>query len=103
MANSVKIHVFKGIENEDLDQFWFIAKVVWETWGITDDQMKKSTLGSALQDPALTWDFKYSIYNQTSMLADIQAALNKEFSRPKSKAQSLVGLKEITMKPSETP
>jgi len=29
--------------------------------------------------------------------------LNKEFSGPKSKAQSIVGFKEIAMKPSETP
>jgi len=36
-------------------------------------------------------------------LEDIQTALNKEFSRPKSKAQSIVGFKEIMMKPGETP
>ena len=36
-------------------------------------------------------------------LADIQIALNKEFSRPKSEAQSIVGFKEIMMKPNKTP
>ena len=34
---------------------------------------------------------------------DIQTALNKEFSRPKSEVQLIVGFKEIMMKPDETP
>ena len=34
---------------------------------------------------------------------DIQAALNKEFSRPKLETQSIIGFKEITILPSETP
>jgi len=36
-------------------------------------------------------------------VADIQIALNKEFSRPKHEAQSIVLFKEIMMKPGETP
>jgi len=43
MENSVNIHVFKGTGNEDLDEFWFLVKVVWESQGIMDDQMKKET------------------------------------------------------------
>jgi len=38
-----------------------------------------------------------------STLADIQTVLNKEFSRTMSKVQSIVGFKEIMMKPRETP
>lgn len=38
-----------------------------------------------------------------SVLADIQTMLNKEFSRPKCKEKSIVGFKEIMMKPGETP
>jgi len=34
---------------------------------------------------------------------DIETTLNKEFRRPKYEAQSIVGFKEITIKPSETP
>jgi len=34
---------------------------------------------------------------------NIQIALNREFSRPKSKAQSIIGFKEITMLLGETP
>jgi len=52
MANLVKLPLFKGFGNEDLDQFSFIVKVVWESHGITDDHMSKETLVSALQDRA---------------------------------------------------
>lgn len=65
--------------------------------------MKKSTLVSALQDRALTWYIKYNIDNPTSTLADIQPALNIEFTRPKFQAQTIVGFKEIMVNPGETP
>lgn len=77
MTNSVKLPVFKGVENEDLDQFWFITKAVWEAQGIMDDQMKKAMLVSAFQDHVLTWYIKYSTDNPTSALADIQVVLNR--------------------------
>ena len=50
-----------------------------------------------------TWYNKYCTDNPMSALVDIQAALNKEFSRTKSEAQSIIGFKEITMRPGETP
>ena len=78
-------------------------KAIWEAQGITNDQMKKATLVSALQDRALMWYIKYSPNKPTSMLADIHTVLNREFSRPKSQAQSIVGFKEIMMKHDETP
>jgi len=49
-----------------------------------DDRMKKATFVSSLQDRALMWYIKYSTNNPTSALEDIQTALNREFSRPKS-------------------
>ena len=60
-------------------------------------------LVSALQEHALTWYIKYNIDSLMFALADIQTAANKEFSRPKSQTQSIVGFKEIMMKPRETP
>ena len=44
-----------------------------------------------------TWYIKNSIDNLNAGIADIQAVLNKEFTRPKSEAQSIIGFKEITM------
>ena len=78
-------------------------KVVLESQGITDDHMKKETLVSVLQDCALTWYIMYSNDNPNARVTDIQTTLNKYFSRPKSEAQSIVGFKEIAMKPGETP
>ena len=67
-----------------------------------DDNVKKATLVNALQDRALTWYIKHSNDNPNVGIADIQAALNKEFSIPKLEAQSVIGFKEITMLPGET-
>ena len=78
-------------------------KVVWEAQGVIDDHMKTETLVSALQYHALTWYIKYCTDNMIFVLVDIQIALNKEFSRTKSEVQSIVGFKEIMLKPSETP
>jgi len=71
MENKVKLPLFKGLGNEDLDQFWFVVRVVWEAQGVIDDHIKKETLVSALQDHALTWYIKYSNDNQNARVADI--------------------------------
>lgn len=65
--------------------------------------MKNVTLVSALQNRVLTWYIKYSNDNHAAMLAEIQTTLNKEFNRLNSEVQSIVGFKEIMMKPGETP
>lgn len=85
MANEIKLPVFKGVENEDPDKFWFVVKVVWEAHKATDDNITKATLVSTLQDRALTWYIKHSSDHLNARIAEIQDVLSKEFSRPKSK------------------
>ena len=80
-----------------------MIKAVWEVQEVIDDNINKVMSVSALQDRALTWYIKHSNDNLNSGIADIQIALNKEFSRLKSEVQSRIGFKEITMLPSETP
>ena len=58
---------------------------------------------SYLQYRTLTWYIKYSNYNPNARVADILAALNREFSRPKSKEHSIVGFKDIAMQLGEMP
>jgi len=70
--------------------------------GVTDDNIKKATLVSVFQDRTLTWYIKNSNNNTNTGVAHIQATLNREFSRPKSKTQSIIGFKEIAMLPGET-
>lgn len=103
MASIIKFLVFKGVGNEDPDQFWFVVKAIWEAQGVIYDNVKKATLVSALQDRALTWYIKHSNDNPNAGIADIQVVLNKEFSRPKSETRLIIGFKEIVMLPGETP
>ena len=61
-----------------------MVKAVWEAQGVVDDNIKKETLVSALQDHALTWYVKNSNDHPNAGITYIQATLNKDFSRPKS-------------------
>jgi len=62
-----------------------------------DDNIKKEILVSTLHDCSLTWYIKYSNDNPNAGIMDIQIALNREFSRPKLEAQSIIGFKGITI------
>ena len=80
-----------------------MVRAIWEAQGVVDDNIKKETLVSAQQDRALTWYIKHSNDNPNVGIMDIQVVLNKEFSRPKLEAQSIIGFKEITILPEKTP
>ena len=80
-----------------------MIKAVWEAQGVTDDNIKKATSVSALQDHALTWYIKYSSDHPNAGIVAIQDALNKEFSLPKSRTQSIIGFKEVMLLSGETP
>jgi len=72
------------VESEDLNQLWFVVRVVWEVQGIMDDNIKKAMLVSALQDRTLTWYIKHYNDHPYTRIAEIQTTLNKEFSMSKS-------------------
>ena len=95
--------MFKGLGNANPDQFWFVARDIWEAQGVTYDHINKVMLVSTLQDHMLTWYIKYSNYNPNARVADIQVALNREFSWLKSETQSIIGFKDIVMLPGEIP
>lgn len=103
MASAIKFPIFIGVESEDPDQFFFIVRAMWEAHKVTDGNIKKATLVSALQDRALTWYIKHSNDHPNVRIVEIQLALNKEFIRPKSETQSIIRFKEIVMLPGETP
>lgn len=85
MSSTIKLPVFIWVGNEDLDQFWFVVRVVWEVQGVMDENIKKATLVIALEDHALKWYIKHSNDHLNIGIAEIQIALKREFSRPKSK------------------
>jgi len=76
---------------------------VWEAQGVMDDNIKKATLVSAMQDRALIWYIKHSNDHPNVGIEEIQNAFNREFSWPKLETQSIIGFKEIAMLPGETP
>ncbi len=76
MASAIKFLVFKRVGNEDLDQFWFVVKAIREAQGVVDDNIKKATLVSVLQDRELTWYIKHFNDNPNARIMDIQAVLN---------------------------
>lgn len=48
MVSAIKFPVFRGVGNEDPDEFWFVVRAIWEAQGVVDDNIKKETLVSAL-------------------------------------------------------
>ena len=46
-------------------------KVVWKSHNIIDDQMKKETLVTTLQECVITWYIRYYTDNLTAALVDI--------------------------------
>ena len=91
----MKIPIFRGLGIEDLDQFWFVADVVWKSQHITDDDLKKVKMVTTLQDTALRWCIKYSSSHSNATLDETKTMLNNEFKNPNSLAQSLTKVKEI--------
>ena len=77
MSNSIKLAIFKGIGSEDTYQFYFVANAVWTTQEITEDNIKKAQLVTALQDHALTWYIKYCSDHLVATLAETKVALKK--------------------------
>lgn len=103
MVSVIKLPICKGVGNQDLDQFWFVLRAVCEAHGVMDDNIKKATLVSVLQDHPLTWYIKHSNDYLNAGISEIHTALNREFSRPKSETQLIIGFKYIVMLLGETP
>jgi len=102
MESAIKLPIFKGVGSEETDQFWFVIKAIWDTQGVTNDNINKAMLVSALQDHTRTWYIKHSNDHPNVGIVDIQVPLDKEFSRMKLEEQPVVGFKEIAMLPGET-
>lgn len=69
---------------------------------VTDENIKKASLVSALQARVLMWYIKYSSDYSNAGIKMIQDALNTTFNWPKLETQSIIWFKEIVMLPGET-
>ena len=92
--DDIKLPVFKGTGSEDPEQFWFLCEAVWTAKNITDIDVRRAQLITSFRDRALTWFMKFAS-TQNPILADIKAALIREFKKPKSESQCITELKEI--------
>ena len=85
MNDDIKLPVFKGTGSENPEQFWFLCEAVWTAKTITYQDTKRVQLVTSFRDRALTWFMKFSS-TQNHALADIKAAMIKEFKKPKSES-----------------
>ena len=53
MAAHLKLPTFKGVGDEDMDQFWFVTDSVWTEQNVTNDTVKRVQLSLAFEDRAL--------------------------------------------------
>ena len=53
MAAHMKLHTFKGVGDEDMDMFWFVANVVWTTQNFNTDVVKRAQLVMELEGHVL--------------------------------------------------
>ena len=92
--DDIKLPVFKGTGSEYPEQLWFLCEAVWTAKNITDIDVRRAQLITSFRDRALTWFMKFASM-QNPVLADIKAALIREFKKPKSELQCITELKEI--------
>ena len=53
MSVHLKLPTFKGMTDEDMDQFWFVVDSVWMAQGMVSDTVKKAQLSLAFKEREL--------------------------------------------------
>lgn len=93
MATSIKLQNFKGIENEDVDQLWFVADDVWTTQHINNDNVNKLNLDTTFQECMFDWYMRYMAVHPISMIDELKTTLKEQFKKLKSYSQCMTELK----------
>ena len=102
MATHLKLPTFKGVGDEDMDRFQFVAGLVWTAQNIVSDTVKRAQLSLAFEGRALDWCMRYIGQNVNTTIDEIKAALKQQFKKPKSYYQIVNNLKDIKQGPSES-
>ena len=53
MVDDIKLPIFRGTGLEDLDQHWFLCKVVWNVKQVTNGNIKMAQLIPTFRDRAV--------------------------------------------------
>ena len=85
LHDDIKLPVFKGIGSEDPKQLWFLCEAVWTAKNFIDQDTKRVQLVTSFRDRDVPWFMKF-FSTQNHALADIKAAMIKEFKKPKSES-----------------
>ena len=59
MDAHMKLPTFKGVGDEDMDQFWFVAGSIWTAQNVASDVVKRVLLSLAFEGRALDWYMRY--------------------------------------------
>ena len=101
MGKNMKKTTFKGVRDEDMDRFWFVADAVWTMQNVNTDDVKRVQLAMAFNCCALGWFMGYLAQNADPSVAQIKDALKQQFWKPKSYSQCKIELKYIKQGPKE--
>jgi len=102
MVAHLKLPTFKGVGDEDMDRFWFVAESVWTAQNIVSDTVKRTQLSIAFEERALDWYMGYVGQNVNATIDEIKVALKQQFKKPKSYSQIINELKDIKQGPSKS-
>ena len=61
MATHMKLPTFKGVGDEDMDRFWFLAESVWAVWNVASDAVKRAQRSLAFEGRTLDWFMGYVV------------------------------------------
>ena len=95
MAVHLRLPTFKGVGDEDMDRFWFVADSVWTAQNVATDMMKRAQLPLAFEDRVVDWYMRHIAQNGSASIQDIKDALKQQFQKPKSYSQCMNEIKEI--------
>ena len=101
----MKLLIFHGNGNDDLEQYWFLCEAIWTARQTIDDDVKKSHLATTLRGSTLEWFMRFTRVPQggtTKTLDEIRTGLFEEFKKPNFESQYITKLKEIKQFPNET-
>ena len=95
MAAHMKLPTFKGVGDEDMDQFWFVAGSVWIMQNVASDAVKRAQLSLAFEGRALDWYMGYISQNVNATIEYIKTTLKQQFKKARSYSHIIVDLKDF--------
>ena len=78
MAAHMNFPTFKGVGDEDMDQFSFIVELLRTTQNVANDAVNRAQLSLALKGRSLDWHMGYIGEHANIIIEEIKNALKKK-------------------------